>query len=314
MNLKIITAPTIEPISLIELKKHLRLDTASFSTGVISTQSIKPGSQDVVANYGLIGSYVDVLGYESMAVLEIGTIGTAGVVSVKLQESNDHITFTDVVSGAFTPVTPADNGKTYQLAYTGKMRYIQAVATVTVESSFSVSVVKNSNVNTEDILLASYITTAREHCEDITNRALASTTFELIMDKFPYNKIELPRPPVESVTSIKYTDCLGTETEWLPVTKYIFYNSEPAIIVPAYGEVFPDFTPYPIGAVKIRFIAGYRADATDPNLLIPEKIKQAILLICGHLYEHREEVTEEVLKNIPMGIDSLLYSSRIWSL
>src|SRR4030043_2070869 len=178
MNLKIIVQPSIEPVSLIEVKKHLRLDTASFSTGVISSQSIKPGSQGVAANFSLVGSYIEVLGYEAMAVLEVGTIGTAGVVTVKLQESNDHITFTDVVSGAFTAVTPANNGLTYNLAYTGKMRYIRAVATVTVTSSFSVSIVKNSNVNTEDTLLTSYITTAREHCEDITHRALASTTFD----------------------------------------------------------------------------------------------------------------------------------------
>src|SRR4030065_1581672 len=116
MNLKITVPITQEPITLIELKKHLRLDTTSFSTVVVSAQSIKPGSQGVAANFGLLGSYIEVLGYEAMAVLEVGTIGTAGVVTVKLQESNDHITFTDVVSGAFTAVTSTNNGLTYNLA------------------------------------------------------------------------------------------------------------------------------------------------------------------------------------------------------
>ena len=312
MNLKIITAPTVEPLTLIEVKNHLRLSSASFATGVISTQSIKPGSQGVAAAYSLIGTYVDVLGYEAMAVLEVGTIGTAGIVTVKLQESNDHITFTDVVGGAFSAVTPANNGLTYNLAYTGKMRYIQAVATVTVASSFAVNIVKNANVNTEDILLSSYIVSARHHCENILHRSLASTTFELIMDKFPCTQIELPMPPTESITSIKYTNSDGDEVEW-DDENYIFYNCEPAIIICAYSVSWPSFTPYPIGAIKIRFIAGYRAGAVDPNLLIPEEYKQAMLLFIGHLYEHREEVTEEVLKNIPMGVDSLLYPTRIWS-
>ena len=307
MNLKIITAPTVEPVSLIEVKKHLRLDTASFSTGVISSQSIKPGSQGIAANFSLIGSYIDVLGYEAMAVLEVGTIGTAGVVTVKLQESNDHITFTDVVSGAFTAVTPANNGLTYNLAYTGKMRYIRAVATVTVTSSFSVSIVKNSNVNTEDTLLEGYIKTAREDCEKFTGKALAPATFEFIMDNFPCDKIELPMPPVESIESIKYTNSDGVEVEW-DDENYIFYNSEPAIIIPAYGISWPSFTPYPIGAVKIRYLAGYKTTGSDASLIIPDVIKQAILLSVGSLYEDREPTKEE-----RECIERLLYYEKNWS-
>ena len=312
MNLKIITAPIVESLTLIEVKKHLRLDTTSFSTGIISSQSIKPGSQEVATAYSLIGSYVDVLGYESMAALEVGTIGTAGVVTVKLQESNDHITFTDVVDGAFTPVTPTSNDVTYNLSYTGKMRYIRAVATVTVTSSFSVSIVKNSNVNTEDTLLENLIKVARQHCENFTGRALASQTLELVMDDFPCDKIELPMPPVKLIESIKYTDSDGDEVEW-DDGNYIFYNSEPAIIIPAYGISWPTFTPYEIGAVKIRFVAGYEISLTDASLIIPEPIRQAMLLLIGHLYENREETTGETLKNIPMGIQSLLYPYRIWS-
>lgn len=167
-------------------------------------------------------------------------------------------------------------------------------------------------INTaDDTLIASKIITARHHCENILHRALASTTFELIMGNFPCNKIVLPMPPVESVTSIKYKDCDSIETT-MPTADYIFYNSEPAIIVPDYGISWPSFTPYPVGAVKIRFIAGYKTSGSDASLIIPEEYKQAMLLLIGHLYEHREEVSEEVLKNIPTGIDSLLYPTRIW--
>jgi uncharacterized phiE125 gp8 family phage protein len=163
----------------------------------------------------------------------------------------------------------------------------------------------------DNTLVTSLIKTARSHCENILHRALASTTFELIMDSFP-SQIELPMPPVESVTSIKYKDYLGVETTW-PTSEYIFYNSEPAQIILAYGKAYPSFTPYPIGAVKIRYVAGYKAGSTDPNLLIPEQYKQAILLTIGHLYEHREDVSDEVLKNIPGGVGSLLIPTKIWS-
>ena len=163
----------------------------------------------------------------------------------------------------------------------------------------------------DNTLIASEIVTARHHCENILHRALASTTFELVMDKFPCTQIELPMPPTESVTSIKYTNSDGLEVEW-DDENYIFYNCEPAIIICAYGISWPSFTPYPIGAIKIRYVAGYKTTGTDASLLIPEEYKNAMLLLIGHLYSHREEVSEEVLKNIPIGIDSLLYPTRIW--
>jgi uncharacterized phiE125 gp8 family phage protein len=164
----------------------------------------------------------------------------------------------------------------------------------------------------DNTIITNLIKVARRHAEKILWKALASTTFELVMDKFPCGEIELPMPPVESVESIKYTNSDEDEVEW-DDDNYIFYNSEPAIIIPAYGLSYPTFTPYPIGAVKIRYIAGYKTGSTDPNLLIPEEYRQAMLLLIGHLYEHREEVAEEVLKNIPAGVQSLLFPDRIWS-
>ncbi len=317
MNLKIIEAPTIEPVSLIEVKNHLRLDTASFSTGVISTQSIKPGSHNIASNYSLIGNYIDVLGYESMAVLEVGTIGIDGSVNVKIQESNDHIIFTDAISGAFAQVTPTDNGKTYQLAYTGKMRYIRAVATVTVASSFSVSIVKDALVNIEDTLLLNLITVARQMGETITKRALASATFELTLDKFPANEvIILPMPPIElPITSIKYRDKDGKEAI-LQSQDYIAYDDMPAKIIPAYGKSFPDIELYPIGAIKIRYVAGHKTTGDDASLIIPKEIKQGLLLLIADYYEYRGNLLQRghIPKTVPFGVRALLESYKIWSL
>lgn len=165
----------------------------------------------------------------------------------------------------------------------------------------------------EDTLITSLIKTTRQLAENFTNRALASATFELIMDKFPC-KIELPMAPVESVTSIKYKDSDNVETTWAS-SEYIFYNSEPAVVIPAYSKSFPSFNPYPIGAVKIRFVAGYKTTGTDPNLLIPEAIKQAMLLTIGSLYENREDIiVGTIVAKLPLSAQALLYPYRIWSL
>jgi len=161
-----------------------------------------------------------------------------------------------------------------------------------------------------DTLISSLIKTARQHCENFTGRALASQTFELIMDSFP-SVIELPMPPVTSLIAtdcgIKYKDSDGVETT-LASTEYIFYDSEPAVIVNAYGKSWPTFIPYPIGAVKVRYVAGYTTN-------IPEPIKQAIMLLVGHLYENREAINiGNIINEVPFGVTTLLFPYRIWSL
>jgi len=51
MNLVIKTAPTIEPITLSELKMHLRVDSETLSGNLTTYQSILPGSHVVADNY-----------------------------------------------------------------------------------------------------------------------------------------------------------------------------------------------------------------------------------------------------------------------
>ncbi|HAS91524.1 MAG TPA: hypothetical protein DCS12_04545 [Clostridiales bacterium] len=165
----------------------------------------------------------------------------------------------------------------------------------------------------EDTLIGIIIKAARQSAESMTRRSLASQVFELSLDDFPEEEIVLPMPPVESITSIKYKDSDGVETTW-DSSKYVFYNSEPAKIIPVYGEVFPSFTPYPAGAVKIRFTAGYKTSGTDISLIIPEAIKQALLLLIGSFYENREDLLSKghIPKSLPFGVDALLYPYRIW--
>jgi len=310
MNLRITVPIVTEPITLLEAKTHLRLDTTSFATGVISTLSIKPGLQSIIANFGLVGAYVDVLGYTAMAVLQAGTFNTNGIVNVKLQESNDHVTFTDVSGGTFTQVTNANDEATYNLAYTGKMRYIRAVATVAVATcNFSVSIVKDANTNQEDTYISSLITVARETCENITNRALATQTLELSLDEFPSGSIRLPRPPLVSVTSIYYKDSAGTNTEWANTNYIVDTTKEPGEVVRAYGIDYPVFVEYPTGAIKITYTAGYN---TSTNIC-PLSIKQAILILISHFYENREEfIVGQTITKVPRAVDDLLNSYRIW--
>jgi len=46
--------------------------------------------------------------------------------------------------------------------------------------------------------------------------------------------------------------------------------------------------------------------ATDPSE-VPELLKQAILLIAGHLFENREGAIDRRIDEIPLGVQRIIY-------
>lgn len=59
-------------------------------------------------------------------------------------------------------------------------------------------------------------------------------------------------------------------------------------VMPAYGESWPTFTPYPANAVKIRYKAGHPNNS--PQTYVDAGIRQCIVEMVGSLYENRESV------------------------
>lgn len=307
MNLKVITEITTEPITLAEVKAHLRLDSGSLADDITTYQSIYPASR----NAGSVdGTGVNVLGKTVIVNLNAGTNAATGTLDVHIEESDDNITYTDWTGGAFTQVTTANDEAVYEKQYTGIKPYIRAVGVVANAACvYSVDVIVSSNTNIEDDLLNALITTAREYCETFTGRALATQTLELIMDDFPAcEHIELPKSPIQSITSIKYKASNGTEYTWASTNYIINADVMPGLITPIYNGYFPVFTPYPTGAVRIRYIAGHSSEGTP----IPKAIKQALLILVGHWYENRELVVEKKLNEIPFSVNNLLYPNKVF--
>jgi uncharacterized phiE125 gp8 family phage protein len=170
----------------------------------------------------------------------------------------------------------------------------------------------------EDALLAGYILRAREYVETYLDRALMAQTWDLkIHWGWPQDTvagvetdvIRLPKPPLQSVTYIKYVDTNGVE-QTLAANQYrVVGANDPqreAYIVPAYGVTWPtvrsDFE-----AVSVRFVCGYTR--------VPEAIKQAILLIATDWFENRSDNVVGQgysLVSVPNGAKALLFPHRVF--
>lgn len=159
----------------------------------------------------------------------------------------------------------------------------------------------------EDDIIEGLIRSARSHVETLCGRALITQTWELYLDEFPC-QIDVPRPPLQSVTHIKYIDSAGT-LQTLASSEYtVDTKAEPGRIVPAYGKSWPG-TRYEPNAVQVRFIAGYGTKATDIEAKAPE-LRRAIGVLTGTMYEQRE-VADEVSKvDVPEAFYQLVNQHR----
>ena len=136
----------------------------------------------------------------------------------------------------------------------------------------------------DDSYIDVLVKAARREAEEFMERALITQTWELFLDFFPKASnapILIPRPPLLSITSIKYIDGDGAE-QTLPAGDYkVDAASAPARIFPAFEKSWPT-TRVEVNAVTIEFQAGYGPNAQD----VPENIVHALKLIIGHRDEN----------------------------
>ena len=168
------------------------------------------------------------------------------------------------------------------------------------------------SVSIEDELIHRLIGAATQDAELYQGRAYITRTLRLNLDRFPAagGPIYLPFPPVQQVLSVEYTDAAGQQ-HTLPATDYVAdLAAAPARLVPAPGKGWPLTSLRPVAGVTVTYVAGYGEDPQD----VPENIRSAILLLVGHLYEHREAVFSDrgTPQELPLGVTYLLAKDRVF--
>lgn len=103
-------------------------------------------------------------------------------------------------------------------------------------------------------------------------------TWQMVLDRFPCDAIELPRWPVQSLTFVKYysSTVLTMMSSGLYQTDLI---SAPCRIMPGPGLYWPTADINTLNAVSIEWIAGYATKA-----LVPVEAKEAILYVVSKMY------------------------------
>lgn len=179
------------------------------------------------------------------------------------------------------------------------------------------------------------IIAARQYVEQICWRGLLEQTWELVGDGFNIDDprelstwsnehgylsrrrrrdfslsrpIELPMghlatlvDAAPAVLSVKYIDVDGVQRTLDPSLYTVDNVTAPGRILPAFGQTWP-LTRDQWDALRVQYVVGWRLDAPTPDLapaVIPEALKQAVLLLISQMYEHR---TPEVLGVMPASM------------
>ncbi|MCK9570442.1 hypothetical protein M0R72_15955 [Candidatus Pacearchaeota archaeon] len=284
MGLVVTVAPTIEPVTLAEAKRHLRLDTGTFADEVASTICLAPDAYGITPAYGIIGTGVDVLNKSALVQISVGSVAAGATLDYKIQESNTLGSgYTDWLGTTYAQITSAG---TVEKQYTGTKTYIRIVATVAVGAiDFGCSVVTGNYMTDDDTYVSTLITTARRICENYQSRSYITRTYALTLDAWPRAPFDLPMPPAATITSIVYTNSAGTAATWSATEYQLDATGFVGRLAPAYGYSWPSETLRDLAGITITYTAGYGATAAS----VPEEIRHAIMMLVGDLYENRED-------------------------
>lgn len=160
--------------------------------------------------------------------------------------------------------------------------------------------------STDDALIMTQAIAARELCEKMARRAFLTQTRVLTLDAWPADRgFWLPFPPIQSVTSVTYTDEDGNESTW-SASNYVVDTTRQRIVVKRNAS-YPTDTLLESGAIQVTYVAGYSPSA------LPERYRQAVMLLTGHFYENREQVfvgQGYTAIELPLAVRSLLNVDR----
>jgi uncharacterized phiE125 gp8 family phage protein len=305
VGLSLVTGPTVEPVSVAEVKTQLRLD---------DTNGEPAPTAPTVALVSVAGLVTAGVHRWLWVARTVGGHTEAGAVSSALTTilaTHGQATVTKPTGGS--AVTYMDLYRTAA----GGSTYLLVAATANDGATYTDNVADGSlgaqapvTNTTDDPQLLALITGARMHCEAVTDRALCTQTWRQTFSRWPGLPLTLVKAPLQATPTapiVTYIDTAGV-TQTLATTQYSV--EAPAGPYASPGRLLPVYAPtvYPVTAygmlstATVQYVAGYGA-AVD----VPWPIKQAMLLLIAHWWSNREAVSVgPSASELPLAVASLL--------
>jgi uncharacterized phiE125 gp8 family phage protein len=166
----------------------------------------------------------------------------------------------------------------------------------------------------EDGQIEDAIAAATAFAEEDLRLSFLTQTRRIWFDGFPCDSVLLlDRGPVQTVSSVKTYDTADASTTLSSSVYQLDAVSVPARVTLRSGQSWTSSTSLrDVNAVAVEYVAGYGSAATS----VPGALKQAILLLVGSLWEHREQVIVAQFAGqfleLPFGYKELTAPYRRW--
>ncbi len=171
----------------------------------------------------------------------------------------------------------------------------------------------------DDLIISTVIDAAASYFEEQTGRQLLTAVREIWLPAFPFvglsgtaAQIEIPHPPLVSVTSVQYIDESGVLRSFddgaSPAVPYWTYKAPAGpygrcgLVEPKYGYTWP-FARNEAGSVRIRYTCGYGASAAA----MPKLVTGILAYLVGNFDQNRDSTAfKSGFGDFPLGVEMLL--------
>lgn len=161
----------------------------------------------------------------------------------------------------------------------------------------------------EDVLIGSLILTSRLHIEAALGLALVTQHWMQTLDAWPPHGVPvvLAIRPIQSVTAVRVRAADNSTVTLLPTQ----YQLDAVSFPPRLVQPSTAFWPPPgraAAGIEVDVTAGFGDTAAD----VPAPIRQALLLLTAHWYEHRDPIEiGSAATRVPAAVSDLLDPWRV---
>lgn len=149
---------------------------------------------------------------------------------------------------------------------------------------------------TEDTLIDSWISAARQQFELDTDRQIMAATREITWLGTPNQReLELPYPPFLEVVSLTVDGDEVDEDLYTVVPNLTGPAAPPARLRLRSGSLWPTAS---------ELVCTYRCGYGSTLAAVPELVRSTLYLLVGHFHKERSEARDGTITSIPLGYES----------